>query len=100
MKEAKAPEKETEKSDLDRRMDELLRSDWEMKDPVSGKIKTYPGREHPAYTSYYQIRTGAVDTVRSIFISANSRMGFLSNSPELLEILSKDDMDRMDNKDK
>ena len=93
MSEASVPENEKEKSQLDLRMDELLKTEWELKDLTSGETRKYPGSEHPAYKTYKMVRSGAVDTVRSILISANSRMGFLLNSPELLDLLSDDDMD-------
>lgn len=93
MSEASVPENEKEKSALDIRMDELLKTEWELKDLTSGKIRRYPGIDHPAYKTYKMVRSGAVDTVRSILISANSRMGFLLNSPELRDMLSADDMD-------
>ena len=90
MDEASVPENEKEKSELDKRMDELLEQDWTLKDPVTGKQQTYRGKDHPAYKTYRKVRVGAVDTVRSIIISANSRLAFLLNSPEILDLLSED----------
>ena len=70
---AEIPEDETEQSDLDKLMFEL--------DP-----------EHPALLSYNKVRRGATDTVRSIIISANSRLAFMQNE-DVLRILDYDDMD-------
>ena len=70
---AEIPEDETELSDLDKKMFEL--------DP-----------DHPALLSYNKVRRGATDTVRSIIISANSRMAFMQNE-DVLRILDYDDMD-------
>ena len=46
---------------------------------------------HPAYRQYMKVVRGAGDTVRSIIISANSRLALLEN-PQILRILSKDDL--------
>lgn len=70
---AEIPEDETEQSELDKKMFEL--------DP-----------DHPALLSYNKVRRGATDTVRSIIISANSRMAFMQNE-DVLRILDYDDMD-------
>ena len=48
-------------------------------------------QNHPAYKQYMKVIRGAGDTVRSIIISANSRLALLEN-PQILRILSKDDM--------
>lgn len=66
------------KSTLDRRMDNLLKS-------------SSLGRNHPAYKQYYKCMRGAGDTVRSIIISANSRLAYLENK-QVLRLLSKDDL--------
>lgn len=63
-------------SDLDRRFKRLERK---------------KGGNHPAVKQYYKVIRGAADTVRSIVISANSRLAFLEN-PQILRILSKDDV--------
>lgn len=89
IREAEIPEKDTEKSPLDKRMEELAKKEWH----YPGKTEELPGTEHPAYLAYMSIRKGAVDTVRSIIISASVRMAFLQNSPEVLELLSGDEMD-------
>lgn len=48
-------------------------------------------QNHPAYKQYMKVIIGAGDTVRSIIISANSRLALLEN-PQILRILSKDDL--------
>lgn len=48
-------------------------------------------QNHPAYKQYMKVIRGAGDTVRSIIISANSRLALLEN-PQTLRILSKDDL--------
>jgi len=48
-------------------------------------------QNHPAYKQYMKVIRGAGDTVRSIIISANSRLALLEN-PQILRILSKDDL--------
>ena len=48
-------------------------------------------QNHPAYKQYMKVIRGAGDTVRSIIISANSRLALLEN-PQILGILSKDDL--------
>lgn len=48
-------------------------------------------QNHPAYKQYMKVIRGAGDTVRSIIISANSRLALLEN-PHILRILSKDDL--------
>ena len=46
---------------------------------------------HPALISYKKVVSGAADTVRSIFISANARLAYMQN-PEVLRILDHDEM--------
>lgn len=70
---AKIPEDEDELSDLDKVMYALDES-------------------HPALVAYNKVRRGAVDTVRSIIISANSRLSYLQNEA-VLRLLDKDEMD-------
>lgn len=48
-------------------------------------------QNHPAYKQYMKVIRGAGDTVRSIIISVNSRLALLEN-PQILRILSKDDL--------
>lgn len=49
------------------------------------------GASHPAIKQYNKCMRGAGDTVRSIIISANSRLAFLENK-QILRVLSKDEM--------
>ena len=49
------------------------------------------GDNHPAVKQYNKCMRGAGDTVRSIIISANSRLAILENK-QVLRILSKDDL--------
>ena len=49
------------------------------------------GANHPAVKQYNKCMRGAGDTVRSIIISANSRLAFLENQ-KVLRILSRDEM--------
>lgn len=49
------------------------------------------GAAHPAVKQYRKCMRGAGDTVRSIIISANSRLAFLENK-KVLRILSRDDL--------
>ncbi|SCP97755.1 type IV secretion system protein VirD4 [Anaerobium acetethylicum] len=53
------------------------------------------GANHPAVKQYSKCMRGAGDTVRSIIISANSRLAFLENK-QVLRILSKDEMNLAD----
>lgn len=53
------------------------------------------GSNHPAVKQYNKCMRGAGDTVRSIIISANSRLAFLENK-KVLRILSKDEMNLAD----
>lgn len=56
------------------------------------KLAAFKGEDHPAYVAYKRSMTGAADTLRSIVISANARLN-LFDDPELLRILSGDDLD-------
>lgn len=67
------------KSDLDLLFDDL-------------RINSPLGNAHPAVCAYNKCMRGAGDTVRSIIISANSRLAFFEN-PQVRRILSQDDMD-------
>lgn len=49
------------------------------------------GAAHPAVKQYNKCMCGAGDTVRSIIISANSRLAFLENK-QVLRMLSRDDL--------
>ena len=49
------------------------------------------GAAHPAVKQYNKCMRGAGDTVRSIIISANSRLAFLENK-QILRLLSRDDL--------
>ncbi len=49
------------------------------------------GAAHPAVKQYNKCMRGAGDTVRSIIISANSRLAFLENR-QVLRMLSRDDL--------
>ena len=53
------------------------------------------GSNHPAVKQYNKCMRGAGDTVRSIIISANSRLAFLENK-HVLRLLSKDEMNLAD----
>ena len=53
------------------------------------------GANHPAVKQYNKCMRGAGDTVRSIIISANSRLAFLENK-QVLRLLSKDELDLAD----
>lgn len=70
---AEVPEDEGEQSELDKLIYAL-------------------DNKHPALIAYNKVRRGAADTIRSIIISANSRLAFLEN-PEVLDILDDDEMD-------
>jgi len=69
---------EGKKSPLTERMERLARE---------SKL----GNNHPAVKQYYKCMRGAGDTVRSIIISANSRLAFLENQ-QVLRLLSRDDL--------
>lgn len=49
------------------------------------------GANHPAVKQYNKCMRGAGDTVRSIIISANSRLAYLENQ-QVLRLLSKDEL--------
>ena len=53
------------------------------------------GSNHPAVKQYNKCMRGAGDTVRSIIISANSRLAFLENK-QVLRLLSKDELSLAD----
>ena len=53
------------------------------------------GAAHPAVKQYNKCMRGAGDTVRSIIISANSRLAFLENQ-QVLRLLSKDELNLAD----
>lgn len=63
-------------SPLDKRMSAL-----EEKEPL-----------HPAVLKYNKVMRGAADTVRSIIISANSRLAAIENE-DIIELMSEDEMD-------
>ena len=46
---------------------------------------------HPALITYKKVKSGAADTIRSIIITANSRLSYLQN-PNILRILDKDEI--------
>lgn len=69
---AKIPENEKELSELDVLMYALP-------------------EDHPALITYNKVRRGATDTVRSIIISANSRLAYMQNE-KVLRILDHDDI--------
>ena len=69
---AKIPENEKELSELDMLMYKLP-------------------EDHPALINYNKVRRGATDTVRSIIISANSRLAYMQNE-KVLRILDHDDI--------
>lgn len=56
------------------------------------RLERKKGSSHPAVIQYNKVVRGAGDTVRSIIISANARLGILEN-PQILRILDKDEMD-------
>ena len=47
--------------------------------------------DHPALINYNKVRRGATDTVRSIIISANSRLAYMQNE-KVLKILDHDEV--------
>ncbi len=53
------------------------------------------GANHPAVKQYSKCMRGAGDTVRSIIISANSRLAYLENQ-QVLRLLSKDELNLAD----
>lgn len=76
---SKAEVNDKGKSELDVIMDEL-------------RVNSDMGYDHPAVRVYDKCIGGAGDTVRSIIISAHSRLAFFEN-PKVRRILSRDDMD-------
>ena len=56
------------------------------------RLERKKGSDHPALIQYNKVVRGAGDTVRSIIISANARLGLLEN-PQILRILEHDEMD-------
>lgn len=56
------------------------------------RLERKKGSNHPALIQYNKVVRGAGDTVRSIIISANARLGLLDN-PQILRILDRDEMD-------
>jgi type IV secretion system protein VirD4 len=66
------------KSELDRKMEALV-------------TKSKLGTNHPAVKQYNKCMRGAGDTVRSIIISANSRLALLENQ-QVLRMLSRDEL--------
>jgi type IV secretory pathway TraG/TraD family ATPase VirD4 len=52
----------------------------------------HENKNHPAVIQYNKVMRGAADTVRSIIISANSRLAPIQ-SPEIIELLSEDEFD-------
>lgn len=56
------------------------------------RLERKEGSSHPAVLQYNKVVRGAGDTVRSIIISANARLGILEN-PEILRILDQDEID-------
>lgn len=77
MAEAEVPGKD-KKSKLTQKMEELAGT-------------STLGKNHPAYKQYMKVMGGAGDTVRTIIISANSRLAFLENN-KVLQMLSRDDL--------
>lgn len=59
------------------------------------RLERKKGSNHPALIQYNKVVRGAGDTVRSIIISANARLGLLEN-PEILRILDHDEMNIAD----
>ena len=84
---------EKELEDLDgllQKLDGEIRIVMEASELDSLMYKLTP--DHPALVSYKKVRSGAVDTVRSIIISVNARLAYMQNE-DLLRILDHDDMD-------
>lgn len=61
-------------------------------DEIMNVLAEEKGENHPAVRNYRKVTRGAADTVRSIIISANSRLAPFENE-QVKRILSKDDMD-------
>lgn len=77
-------------------MDEAEVSDQKKQSKLDIRMKCLEemsplGSGHPAVKQYNKCMRGAGDTVRSIIISANSRLAFLENK-QVLRLLSKDDL--------
>lgn len=62
---------------------------------MEGLLDSKLGADHPAYKQYMKVIRGAGDTVRSIIISANSRLALLENN-QVLRVLSRDEMNIAD----
>lgn len=75
-------EAEVTEQDVPSRLDQRMKHLEE-----NGKL----GAAHPAVKQYNKCMRGAGDTVRSIIISANSRLAFLENK-QVLRLLSRDDL--------
>lgn len=60
-------------------------------DEIMNALAEEKGEKHPAVRNYRKVTRGAADTVRSIIISANSRMAPFEN-PQLKRILSKNNI--------
>lgn len=56
------------------------------------RLERKKGSSHAAVIQYNKVVRGAGDTVRSIIISANARLGILEN-PQILRVLDRDEMD-------
>lgn len=61
-------------------------------DEIMNALAEEKGENHPAVRNYRKVTRGAADTVRSIIISANSRLAPFENG-QIKRILSKDEMD-------
>lgn len=61
-------------------------------DEIMNALADEKGENHPAVRNYRKVTRGAADTVRSIIISANSRLAPFENE-QIKRILSKDEMD-------
>ena len=91
MLEAEAGDDKKFKSRLDKRMEELGKAPWIFTDTMTGKQTQFPGNKHPAVVAYALMKQAAGETLSGILISAGSRLGFLVNSPELLNALDEDE---------
>lgn len=80
---SEADRQKKKKSPLDEKFDELVEKT---------KNRKKGGTKHPAFIKYKKCMGGAVDTVRSIVISANARMAIFENE-EVERLLSTDEMD-------
>lgn len=61
-------------------------------DEIMNALAEEKGENHPAVRNYRKVTRGAADTVRSIIISANSRLAPFENK-QIKRILARDDMD-------